>query len=34
VGEDPLMFVRLGHADRPRETERRAVALVATFRKA
>jgi len=34
VGEDPLMFVRLGHADRPRETERRAVALVASFRKA
>ncbi len=34
AGEDPLMFVRLGHADRPRETERRAVALVASFRKA
>ena len=34
VGEDPLMFVRLGHADRPRETERRAAALVASFRKA
>lgn len=34
VGEDPLMFLRLGHADRPRETERRAVALVASFRKA
>jgi len=34
AGEDPLMFLRLGHADRPRETERRAVALVASFRKA
>jgi nitroreductase len=34
VDEDPLMFVRLGHADRPRETERRAVALVASFREA
>jgi len=34
AGETPLMFVRLGHADRPRETERRAVALVASFRKA
>ena len=34
VGEEPLMFVRLGHADRPRGTERRAVALVASFRKA
>ena len=33
-GEDPLMFVRLGHADQPRGTERRAVALVASFRKA
>ncbi len=33
-GEHPLMFVRLGHADRPRGTERRAVALVASFRKA
>lgn len=34
TGEDPLMFLRLGHADRPRETERRAVALVASLRKA
>ena len=34
VGEIPLMFVRLGHADRPRGTERRGVALVASFRKA
>jgi nitroreductase len=33
-GETPLMFVRLGHADRPRPTERRGVALVASFRKA
>ena len=34
TGEDPLMFLRLGHADRPRETERRAVAVVASLRKA
>ncbi len=34
IGEEPLMLLRLGHADRPRETERRAVALVASFRKA
>lgn len=34
AGEDPVMFVRLGHAERPRATERRAVALVASFRKA
>ena len=34
AGEEPLMFVRLGHADRPRATERRAVALVASLRKA
>ena len=34
AGEDPIMFLRLGHADRPRETQRRAVALVASFRKA
>lgn len=34
LGEDPLMFLRLGHGDRPRETERRAVALVTSFRKA
>lgn len=34
AGEDALMFVRLGHADRPRETVRRGVALVASFRKA
>jgi len=34
IGEEPLMFVRLGHADHPRATERRAVALVASFRKA
>jgi hypothetical protein len=34
TGEDALMFVRLGHADRPRETERRSVALVASLRKA
>lgn len=33
-GEDPLMFVRLGHADRPPGVERRGVALVASFRKA
>jgi nitroreductase len=33
-GEDPLMFVRLGHADRPEGTVRRGVALVASFRKA
>ncbi|MGH7729779.1 MAG: Acg family FMN-binding oxidoreductase [Candidatus Eiseniibacteriota bacterium] len=34
AGEDPLMFVRLGHADQPRGSERRAVALVTSFRKA
>ena len=34
TGEDPLMFLRLGHADRPPESERRAVALVASLRKA
>ena len=34
VGEEPLMFVRLGHADRPPATQRRAVALVASLRKA
>jgi nitroreductase len=33
-GETPLMFVRLGHAERPRPVERRGVALVAGFRKA
>jgi hypothetical protein len=33
-GEDPLMFVRLGHADQPGATERRGVALVASLRKA
>lgn len=33
-GEDPLMFVRLGHADQPRASERRGVALVASLRKA
>ena len=32
-GEDPLMFVRLGHADPPARIERRGVALVASFRK-
>lgn len=32
AGEEPLMFVRLGHADPPRPTERRAVAVVASFR--
>jgi len=34
AGEDPLMFVRLGHADRPPASLRRAVAVVASFRKA
>ncbi|TMQ73998.1 MAG: hypothetical protein E6K81_01810 [Candidatus Eisenbacteria bacterium] len=34
AGEQPLMFVRLGHADRPKGVERRGVALVASFRKA
>jgi nitroreductase len=29
--EDALMLVRLGHADRPRAVERRAVALVTSF---
>ena len=33
-GEEPLMFVRLGHADRPPAVERRGVAVVASFRKA
>jgi nitroreductase len=33
-GEDPLMFVRLGHADPPHSVERRGVAVVASFRKA
>ena len=33
-GEDPLMFMRLGHADRPPAIERRGVALVASLRKA
>jgi nitroreductase len=32
AGEDPLLFLRLGHAEQPRGTERRAVALVASFR--
>jgi nitroreductase len=32
AGEEPLMFVRLGHADPPEATERRAVAVVASFR--
>jgi nitroreductase len=31
-GEHPLMLLRLGHASRPPETPRRAVALVASFR--
>jgi hypothetical protein len=34
TGEEPLMFVRLGHAKAPDPTERRGVALVASFRKA
>lgn len=33
-GEDPLMFVRLGHADRPDAVPRRGVAVVASLRKA
>jgi len=33
-GEDPLMFVRLGHADRPDAVPRRGVAMVASLRKA
>lgn len=32
--EEPLMFVRLGHAKPPKPTMRRAVALVASLRKA
>ena len=32
AGEQPLMFVRLGHARPPRASVRRAVALVASFR--
>jgi hypothetical protein len=34
VGDEPLMFVRLGHADQPQPVQRRGVALVASFRKA
>ena len=34
VGEEPLMFVRFGHAEPPPPTERRGVAAVASFRKA
>ena len=33
-GEDPLMFLRVGHADRPAPSARRATALVASFRTA
>jgi hypothetical protein len=31
-GEEPLMFVRLGHAKRPPASVRRSVAMVASFR--
>lgn len=32
IGEEPLLFVRLGHARRPQPSARRAVAQVASFR--
>jgi nitroreductase len=34
IGDDPLMFIRLGHADRPEPVPRRGVAVVASLRKA
>jgi nitroreductase len=34
VNEEPLLFMRLGHAKPPKPTMRRAVALVASWRKA